>query len=616
MKIANINLFLSILFLHSCSGTDMEETFDRSNTRLFTLTNTLSDNPYTEKQAVNAYLFKDGIFRQMFSDIHPDGNKSFTLNIPHTNGQQIYFLSGLPANTEGTLQPGVTKEETFLSQSVGLSGEGETMTAYSFLSAALAINDNSNAAVSVPLIRGTARLDIDAGDGVSLIVDSLQAESFASRSYLMPREGCYRGENNRSWRKTFDTPPVGLQTDVWRMYESEMPATINFYVRVNNTPYNIPVVLPAIRRNYTYTIRLHPQGTSFEGTVDTTPWENGNEVNGSGIPDTACYIDREKSIFPADIQVDYEANSIFVPYMGGEFVLALANMPSPLIEIKGDNPAVAITELEKGKYGIKIKPQSYNAGAYEVRIYLKPETEESYSKYIHIRIEGGRPPSTTLSTVVMGGMEWMSFNSLGADAEKQILSEYEQIEDNYRLNWANSLGKFFQWGRPAAFDPWDSTITNGAGGPTGVWNQADNSPCPQGFRIPSDTEWRQLLPAGVRLPGVYTSGTGESITATLVEALPSTMLIHGYKADRARYLKLVSAEGNVLIFPLGGHKDDKAYAANPQFGSGIHYWTNKDAGRGYATPVRFWPGSGKTAEVAYNTKPREGYCYIRCIKED
>lgn len=230
-----------------------------------------------------------------------------------------------------------------------------------------------------------------------------------------------------------------------------------------------------------------------------------------------------------------------------------------------------------------------------------------------------------IPSVQLGGKEWMSFNSTGKGNTGQLMCKsWESVETLYKDEWTDRLGMLFQWGRKYAHNQW-TTYSNNPGSETNTYLKWNNKPaqvpCPDGYRIPTRQELRDLLP-NRELPteATYLYG-GERIRASLHDANPPTVSgWHGY-SGRARYLKLTSLEtGNYLIFPLAGGKADKSSSTDPNLGTRFRLWTDDVTGlpaySGRASDIKYEPGSRDIATPIFeDTRPKEAYDYVRCIKK-
>lgn len=235
----------------------------------------------------------------------------------------------------------------------------------------------------------------------------------------------------------------------------------------------------------------------------------------------------------------------------------------------------------------------------------------------------GSGSTRVIPTVTLGGKEWMAFNSMGkGNAVQLTCAPWENVEDLYKNQWADHLGKLFQWGRKYAHNQW-GTYANNPGSETNQytnWNEKPNQvPCPDGFRIPTIEELNALLPA-IQLPRQATYLYGdERVRTELLSAVPATVSgWHGY-SGAARYLKISSVEtGNYLIIPLSGSKPDKSTTSDPSLGRQVKLWSAiaLSASDGRATDKIYVPELRTVATPSVDERhPKEAYDYVRCIKK-
>ncbi len=114
-------------------------------------------------------------------------------------------------------------------------------------------------------------------------------------------------------------------------------------------------------------------------------------------------------------------------------------------------------------------------------------------------------PAAGCPTVEIEGTEWTTLNLAnprqaegGATFATKLPSECSGMREE-------SHGKFYRWGINVA---WNSTGVVGPGTPNSVWNGAsalptewNDQPCPDGYRLPTDTEYRKLIAGCTRTDG-------------------------------------------------------------------------------------------------------------------
>ena len=168
------------------------------------------------------------------------------------------------------------------------------------------------------------------------------------------------------------------------------------------------------------------------------------------------------------------------------------------------------------------------------------------------------PSDKQIETVEMGGSTWMAFNARSRDLEDQVYPlDGATVEEMYHTGWISSIGGLFQYGRKYMYVPWQGySPSNNLGNQTAdaPWQNDTHMPCPEGYRVPTRSELNSLLPKGQEIPGTYTAGNGEKITATL-HIGEGTLTTPTGVTGTQHYVKFTSEDtGRYLIIPLAGGK--------------------------------------------------------------
>lgn len=417
---------------------------------------------------------------------------------------------------------------------------------------------------------------------------------------------------------------------------------VDFTKAAANTPDG---ALFDILRNHQYRISLDVQAsgaaTAIEAwnasaptidqiTVKVAEWQDGGSVD---TPvNTTIRIDNPHSTLPDNVHITAWDNTIHVSKSGGELSLAFSaetaveignNMVNPSsgrlsitrtgAEVPLDQPDQIVT-----RFNIKVKPQETGHEKYTVEVPLKfPFQTNSYYRFA-ISVE---PSDKQYAVATLGGRTWMAFNSRGKGNGVQLYLDPDvTVEQMYETRWVETLGLQFQFGRKTGYVPWQ--IPNGRGGWGPDWNQqADEIPCPDGYRVPTQGELNALFPKGdlavTTPPTEYTYRYNDD----MITAVIKTGQGPGFFPDTnppipflAYYIALTSQKtGDVLYIPFGGWK--KSNLANPNSPDGVAFWTAGFGGGDSRRPVIKRKGNESVWQSSLFFVDQNSYVYMRCIKQ-
>ena len=580
------------------------------------------EDSFGELREVSVFQFSGGsLYRTQLLNPKQDGTSS----ISALSGSRLYFLSEvkLPVQEEKLT------EEELCNMAIG---EGlHDNSAPDFMSAVVQLEDDvetrNNPEVSVGMKRGVARIDLNttADDKTrieEIIVEDAPAETFPFQ------EGVAVSDKTVKYVKTFEPAFGGEQPNVFRIFESIHPVHIVLRGAYDGIPIRLKMQLPRIERNKVYELSVLNVGATVEGVFEIKPWEEGETVTGKPDADHRILLDASRSVIPEGVSVDYENNIVEVP-MTGVDGMQLAFLADTRIDIASAEGVVdgvmltdmAVTEEAEGivsSFSVSVPAQGSGRLGYSFMVHLKNALMAGSYDYVEVRVA---PSDKQIETVEMAGSVWMAFNARSSDLEDQIYPlDGATVEDMYRTSWINTVGGLFQCGRKYMYVPWQGyNPSNNLGNQTAdmPWQNDSHMPCPEGYRVPTRDELNSLLPKGQEIPGTYTAGNGERITATL-HVGEGTLVTPTGVTGTQHYVKFTSEDtGRYLIIPLAGGKGDKSTSNNPSFGKRAVLWTSQRDGcpGGYAWAYWMQFEGKDSTVIAEQRLQMEAFASLRCVKK-
>lgn len=564
---------------------------------------------------VIVYHFKgdDYILRTEISDPGAEG-----ITLPSEGTTRIFCLSGLDLDAS----EGSTKQADFAA-ALAKSQPG-AVSAPLFFSAAA---DFTGGPLEIQMKRSVARIDFTNNVDPQLTVSQIAVMDAPAETYVFEC-GKMPETSTVTYSKTFDSPFRGTVENLFNIFESEKPVELRILGTYGDSPLNISVSLPSVERNKIYTLQTVNVNSCLTGAFTVKDWEEGDRVEAAPNSSKGIYLDKVNTVVPEGVEVDYSSNSVSVPASGvsGMKLAFVSSRKLSLSSVEGLTDAVKVTDVshvavEEGfisTLNVSIDPQPNGGVAYQVILHLKDDR----GKYNFVEIKV--PEYHYIETVKIAGLTWMSFNTMGQDADRQVFPfDGISVEEMYRQNWVQSIGCFFQYGRAKSYSPWTRNDPEGnSDTPRDIpWVTPECMPMPQGFHVATTAEWLQLLPSGTQIPSTYTAGNGEQIKSEIV-TLPGTLNDSPCSAaNRAgllkRYIRFESLEtGNVLILPVCGVKT-ASFDEFPGSGAPLHsrvlYWVAEER---YIWIFQI----GENEDGLYSTQKRErwnynGFMAVRGVKD-
>lgn len=560
---------------------------------------------------VDYYIFKE-------NTLYETGQKNastFTMSVAENS--QVFFFAG-EKKPAGLLS--AEKGKTTISEFEGIRTDPDTPLFYSG-----SLHRTEQSIYNVPLTIGEARIDLDATYSDLLKINAVRITNAPTSSLIFPTATLVTPPATEEKRCEFDSPMMGKREDIARLYESGVPVNFIIEGEYNKIPISFDASLQKVARNTKYTLKVINAGGVVSGEFKVDEWSQTDTVNTGIHADEKLIIDMEHSTFPEGTVVTSGKQSLTVPYTGGDISLAfLAESEVDFESIVDELNHLTVSEGSVSRdndkilttFLINVKGQEENTLPYTTQLNVKSAFRNYSTNSISLTIDC---PPLYIREVTLGGVTWMAFNARSRDMDDQVypMKGYN-VEEMYNNEWLSTLGGLFQYGRNYRYEPWESGINN-QGNQTGEisWGEAANTPCPEGYRIPTNNELRALFGDCLSpVPGSW-NYNGEHIVASEVTASHSSIDINNVKGV-AKYLKLAGSRGQCMYIPYGGMK--AAYspsAADPKFEQGFRLWSSEETENGSGISIFY----GNLATVETHIKSfrsaevdPESYAYVRCIK--
>lgn len=288
---------------------------------------------------VTGYRFVNGMLEEVVIPSRSGGASLYTF-VPASFSGTLYILcnSGLVEGIE-TLVPGRSSLDEFLSTEGGIdemTGDGLLMTGKTELG-------KSTSAVAA-MTRSMARVDIESLEkGVQ--VRKVIIRNLADRGYVLARENIETSlsASEFDFTKDYADAPIENMSELL-LYVPEqtnnslfVEVTVGFGGGLQLLKAKLPSV---IRRNEIYTLKIHGKGAEMQLVIESEGWGTGDSANSK--PSVEGLVDVGNSVFSDGVRVSESRDTVFVPYSGSDFRLALMAEAGAAVSVEGSVPGVEV----------------------------------------------------------------------------------------------------------------------------------------------------------------------------------------------------------------------------------------------------------------------------------
>lgn len=367
---------MSVAYLMSCKDEDESSVSDEHVIRKIWLRemndagNEMNDGKLAFS-SFSAYLFKDSILNKVYSDLTVDADGGFIMNVVRTPDTRLYFLTDAREIISGNYEVNATTEKDFLN-TVTLSLESPEKVA-AFATGKIDVSPGVSLIRTVALKRGIARLDVEISENGNQL-ESISIKDLACGSYLFPQSSVATPPSVKKGNLNlqYEQPLTGARAGICYLYEQQGGQEVTLVTRLDGRTYTLKGRLPEmIGRNHVYRIRITGRGATLQATVDTSEWEIGSDTGTTPDLRQKVKIDLDKSVLPDGVRVSASRDTVYVPYYGKEFQLALENADTD-IQINGKGAVVTPATGAGDKEGMfQVKTAMQPPGGPENYIYLE-----------------------------------------------------------------------------------------------------------------------------------------------------------------------------------------------------------------------------------------------------
>lgn len=338
---------------------------------------------------VTGYRFVDGILEEVITPSQTGGTNQFAF-APATFSGTLYILcNSTSLKGTGTLTPRYSTLDEFLA----MEGSIEEMTGDGLLMTGKTDIEKSTSAV-VAMTRSMARVDIESLEkGVQ--VQKVIIHNLADKGYVMARENVATAASAARFDfiKEYADAPVENKSETL-LYIPEQTSD-SLFVEVTITfgdgLHLLKAALPSvIRRNEVHTLKIHGKGAEMQLVIESDGWEAGTSAGSS--PSIEGLVDVENSTLSDGVRVNETRDTVFVPYHGSDFVLALMAEANATVTIDGSVAGVEISHNVN-------KERSLLGRIAEVSVSSRRRMPGRTAERIHLDIYGN--DATNLGRVVL-----------------------------------------------------------------------------------------------------------------------------------------------------------------------------------------------------------------------
>lgn len=304
------------------------------------MTNGTATDTESQINTLNGYYFENGLLKETYHALNVNEEGICQLDINHSQGSLYFLANGEKALASATLTDHVTTLEEFLS----LTATAENMASdYVLMNGKTDLSANATA-VSVSLRRAVARIDLESSFQ-DAEVNSVLIKNVALTGYIHEQNALQTPERFETTTLSKDFGEQTFRNGTTSLFylpeQYSNGHEVEIMMTANGGWHRLRTILPALKRNTIYTLKVYGNGSNLKVEVLTDDWENGSSSE-SGLSYKGL-VDKELSQLSEGVTLNAQGDTVFVPCWESNFQLTLAAETGAEVSILGQADKVTVT---------------------------------------------------------------------------------------------------------------------------------------------------------------------------------------------------------------------------------------------------------------------------------
>lgn len=320
---------------------------------------------------VKIFRFEEGILRETISPSRDGTSGIYSFRVKERSGELRILANSSGIGHLDDLIPDTTALDEFLAME---ATAGQMQSDGILMSGDIRLSGSAGPDLKTDLVRSLARLDVKSVlAGVEVLEVSIDGFSEAGRIHSPVQAQGADG----TFIKDFSSSPLRNARErlMYLVAQSNSKITVGITASYGGGLHRMEVQLPSdIRRNNVYTVNVHGNGAGVSASVSEGDWESAREAVSQ--PSKGGLVDVENSVIPPGVRVSDGRDTVYVPYLQNEFVLALMAEAGSSVAAAGNVEGVEITFSPSSKASlervtdVKVSVRHRVPGSLSERIYL------------------------------------------------------------------------------------------------------------------------------------------------------------------------------------------------------------------------------------------------------